>query len=137
MRFYKLCNIWQNKTVTHTDLRIETSRLSQQPALGALPFLRSFVAGKANFCSHLLAPFVHFTVVKSQAVLFVIRLGVTELNITLFSTKLCQWRNSQEVIKWFSQLKDKQSLTFLVFDIVDFYPSISQDLLMKSLRYAS
>ena len=52
--------------------------LSQQPALGALTFLRSFVAGKANFCSQLLASLVHFTVVKSQAIL-IIRLGVTEV----------------------------------------------------------
>ena len=44
-------------------------RQSQQPALGALTFLRSFVAGRANFCSHLLASLVHFTVVKSQAIL--------------------------------------------------------------------
>ena len=41
----------------------------QQPALGALTFLRSFVAGRANFCSHLLASLVHFIVVKSQAIL--------------------------------------------------------------------
>ena len=40
--------------------------------------LRSFVAGKVNFCSHLLASLVHFTVVKSQAIL-VIRLGVAEV----------------------------------------------------------
>ena len=44
-------------------------RPSQQPALGALTFLRSFVAGRANFCSHLLASLVHFTLVKSQAIL--------------------------------------------------------------------
>ena len=54
-------------------------RLSQQPALGAkITFLRSFVAGKANFCCHLLASLVHFTVVKSQAIL-IIRLGVAEV----------------------------------------------------------
>ena len=53
-------------------------RLTQQPALESLTFLRSFVAGKANFCSHLLASLVHFTVVKSQAIL-IIRLGVTEV----------------------------------------------------------
>ena len=53
-------------------------RLSQQPALEALTFLRSFVAGKANFCSHLLASIVHFTVVKSPAIL-IIRLGVAEV----------------------------------------------------------
>ena len=56
----------------------ENKRLSQQPELGALTFLRSFVAGKANFCSHLLASLVHFTVVKSQAIL-IIRLGVAEI----------------------------------------------------------
>ena len=38
----------------------------------------SFVAGKANFCSHLLASLVHFTVFKSQAIL-IIRLGVAEV----------------------------------------------------------
>ena len=56
---------------------INNKRLSQQPALGALTFLRSFVAGKANFCSHL-ASVVHFTVVKSQAILL-IRLGVAQV----------------------------------------------------------
>ena len=45
---------------------------------GALTFLRSFVAGKANFCSQLLTSLVHFTVVKSQAIL-IIRLGVAEI----------------------------------------------------------
>ena len=34
-------------------------------------FLRSFVAGNANFCNHLLSSLVHFTVVKSQAILII------------------------------------------------------------------
>ena len=51
-----------------------TRGLSQQPALGALTFLRSFVAGKVNFCSHLLACLVHFTVVKSQTI-FIAQIG--------------------------------------------------------------
>ena len=58
-----------------TDLN---KRLLQQPALGALTFLRSFVAGKANFCSQLLASLVHLTVVNSQAIL-IIRLGAAEV----------------------------------------------------------
>ena len=41
------------------------------------------------------------------------------------------------MIKWFSSLQDKQSLTFLVFGIVDFYPSISEALLNQSLDFAS
>ena len=57
---------------------IFNKRLSQQPAIGALKFLRNFVAGKANFCSYLLASLVYFTVVKMQAIL-IIRLGVAEV----------------------------------------------------------
>ena len=68
-------NINRQSSVFKTSLN---KRLSQQPALGALTLLRSFVIGKANFCSHLLASLVHFTVVKSQAIL-IIRLGVTDV----------------------------------------------------------
>ena len=56
----------------------QKNRLLQQPALGAITFLRSFVAGKANFCSKLLASLVHFMAVKLQAIL-IIHLGVTEV----------------------------------------------------------
>ena len=66
LHFYLDCNFNYNK------------RLSQQPALGALTFLRSFVAGKTNLCSHLLASLVHFTVVKLQAIL-IIRIGVAKV----------------------------------------------------------
>ena len=57
--------------VTAQEIQNTTNnkRPLQQPALGVLTFLQSFVAGRANFCSHLLASLVHFTVVKSQAIL--------------------------------------------------------------------
>ena len=71
--FFEKCKFY----VTSIGLIIN-KRLLQQPALGAITFLRSFVAGKENFCSQLRASLVHFTVVKSQAIL-IIRLGVTEL----------------------------------------------------------
>ena len=41
------------------------------------------------------------------------------------STHLQQWKNTQAVIDWFSDLKDKSDKTFIKFDIVEFYPSIS------------
>ena len=79
---YSFDIVWIQCHLIHRNLALWTNcrnkRLSQQPALGALTFLRSFVAGKENFCSHLLASLVHFTVVKSQAIL-IIRLGVTEV----------------------------------------------------------
>ena len=50
--------------------------------------------------------------------------------------KLNQWKNTKDVINWFSQLRQKNKLTFLAFDIIDFYPSISDELLNKSIEWA-
>ncbi|PIK43238.1 hypothetical protein BSL78_19929 [Apostichopus japonicus] len=47
-----------------------------------------------------------------------------------------QWRSTPAVLEWFSALKDKAHLTFMIFDIVDFYPSITKELLSKSLTWA-
>ena len=52
------------------------------------------------------------------------------------STNLHQWKNTQAVIDWFSNLKDKSDKTFIKFDIVEFYPSISEELLERAIKYA-
>ena len=52
-------------------------------------------------------------------------------------TKLTQWRNTGEAVSWFQGLTDKENLEFLQCDIVDFYPSITEDLLNKALQFAS
>ena len=51
--------------------------------------------------------------------------------------KANQWRNSEAVIERFNDLSSKQCLTFLMFDIVDFYPSIIENLLEQSLLKTS
>ena len=52
------------------------------------------------------------------------------------TTHLQQWKNTQAVIDWFSDLKDKSDKTFIKFDIVEFYPSISEELLEGAINYA-
>ena len=47
-----------------------------------------------------------------------------------------QWRNSAAVINWFKNLSDKHKRKFIKFDIVEFYSSISGNLLNKSIAYA-
>ena len=37
---------------------------------------------------------------------------------------------------WFTNIKSKSSSSFIKFDIVDFYPSISKDLLLKAINFA-
>lgn len=48
-----------------------------------------------------------------------------------------QWKNSASVIEWFKAVTNKERHNFICFDIVEFYPSISQDLLNKALDFAS
>ena len=43
-------------------------------------------------------------------------------------------RNS---IKWFNLLKDKHLMKFVMFDIKDFCPSITQGMLKKALNFAN
>ena len=52
------------------------------------------------------------------------------------STRINQWKNSASVIKWFENINDKPHCTFIVFDIVEFYPSITEELLMKAIDFA-
>ena len=51
---------------------------------------------------------------------------------------LNQWKNTQNVIEWFGNIKEKHRHSrFISFDIVDFYPSISESLLDQALSSAS
>ena len=45
------------------------------------------------------------------------------------------WENSYETIEWFRGIKNKSKATFIQFDI-DFYPSITKNLLIDSINYA-
>ena len=47
-----------------------------------------------------------------------------------------QWTSSPQVLDWFDNKAEKENKTFLIFDVVDFYPSISEKLLKKTLTWA-
>ena len=51
-------------------------------------------------------------------------------------TKSNQFQNSNEVISWFKSLENKQDFSFLKFDVVSFYPSISQHLFEETITWA-
>ena len=53
------------------------------------------------------------------------------------STAVNQWKNSDSVIKWFKNIPNKPAYSFINFDVVDFYPSITENLLSKALTFAS
>ncbi|XP_065190597.1 uncharacterized protein LOC135821526 [Sycon ciliatum] len=47
------------------------------------------------------------------------------------------WKNTHAVIDWFNGIQNPRECSFVVFDIVEFYPSISEELLKSALEHAS
>ena len=66
-----------------------------------------------------------------------IKVILDKINSSLKDTlKVNQWKNTASVISWFKQLQEKPSHTFMMFDIKDFYLSISETLLKEALNFA-
>ena len=60
------------------------------------------------------------------------------INMKLFeTTKINQCKNTVSAIKWINSLNNKDLMKFVMFDVKDFCPSITQDLLNKALNFAS
>ena len=51
-------------------------------------------------------------------------------------TRVNQWKNTREVLDWFSNIQNKQSHSFIAFDVANFYPSIAEQLLEQALKFA-
>ena len=51
-------------------------------------------------------------------------------------TRLKQWKNSDSVIDWFKMIEQKSKKKFIQFDVVNFYPSISAELLAAAIQWA-
>ena len=58
-------------------------------------------------------------------------------NKIVSASGVMQWRNSDSVIEWFKNINNKSSHSFINFDVVDFYPSITDELLNKAITFAS
>ena len=51
--------------------------------------------------------------------------------------KFNHWRGTKDVTTWFENIKDKKPKPFIAFDISDFYPQITKDLLRNVLDFAT
>ena len=52
------------------------------------------------------------------------------------SLRINQWKDTSEVIEWFLKIPDKNRYKFAIFDIKDFYQSLSEKLLTNALNFA-
>ena len=46
-----------------------------------------------------------------------------------------QWKNSASVVEWFKNIEDKKNCIFIKFDIREFFPSITEIILDKTLLF--
>ena len=64
-----------------------------------------------------------------SSVLLILENILENINTTVRQkTGLNQWKNSSSVINWYSNIQHKNQHTFAVFDIENFYPSITEKL---------
>ena len=52
-------------------------------------------------------------------------------------TRVNQWKNTSSVLQWFKHLPNKHRCAFITFDVVEFYPPISETLLQRALDFAA
>ena len=53
------------------------------------------------------------------------------------ATKVNLWKSTNNTIERFKAIPEKGKHEFITFDVCDFYPSISEDLLLNALDYSS
>ena len=62
---------------------------------------------------------------------------VEKINSDIFEKlQFNQWRNIEAVLKWFNSITDKISCSFIQFDIKEFYPSITKNILHQTIKFA-
>ena len=67
----------------------------------------------------------------------VAKIIVENINKTVREKLHCnQWRNTSNVIDWFQNITNKENCIFIQFDIEEFYPSITNHLLLKVIEHA-
>ena len=60
-----------------------------------------------------------------------------KINKSLLSnTKVNQWKNTSDSISWLKNINNKKQSSFINFDVENFYPSISEKLLIDALNFA-
>ena len=60
-----------------------------------------------------------------------------KINKSLLSNiKVNQWKNTSDAISWFKNVNNKKQPSFINFDVENFYPSISEKLLIDALNFA-
>lgn len=114
--------------VTELKLEDKVERMSEQPAFITLK------DHKENFHNN---PKCRLINPAKSEIGKISKFHLDKINNELRNyTKFNQWRNTTAVISWFKAIENKAMCRFIKYDIVNFYPSITKELLDKALCFA-
>ena len=125
----KSINLEAKHIATNLKLDDRIERLARTPAYITLK------DHKENF--HVNTPCRLFNPCKSEIGKVSKQLLEKINNQLLEKLNVNQWRDTNKVIDWFVNLKDKQNSKFIQLDIKEFYPSITERTLDKAISFAS
>ena len=119
----------EKETATNLDLADRIDRIAQKDSFLTLKDHKPNF--KNNPKSRLINPSKSDIGIISKRILERINRKV------IAATNVNQWKSTQSVIDWYKCIPNKTSHSFICFDIIDYYPSISEDLLRQALKFAS
>ena len=118
------------------EARMVTKNLEISDRINKLPLKESFITlkdHKENFQS---APKCRLINPTKSNVGRISKVILDRINNKIRKeTGLKQWTDTDQVLKWFLNL-DAAKFKLLKFDVVEFYPSITEELLNKALKFA-
>ena len=59
-----------------------------------------------------------------------------KINSDIDKLQFNQRRDTDIALKWFSKFTDKSNCSFIQFGIIEFYPSTTENILQKTLKFA-
>ena len=57
-----------------------------------------------------------------------------KISATIAKTGLNSWSNTAEALKWFQELPNSKNMTFISYDIANYYPSIQKKNIRQSIQ---
>ena len=133
---YKKCTEEDVKKITEEDKKIaEDLRLEKRiPKTIKRETFQTFKDHKENFQNNKQTRLINPC--KPEIGQISKRIVENVVNVVRNITGYQQWKNTLSVLQWFKGIANKQNFTFIQFDICEFYPSINEKLLKKTIQWA-
>ena len=134
---YKKASTKEPDNITHTDKDIAT-KLKLDDRIETTPRNAPFIKLKDHKDDFTNKPQCRLINPTKSEIGIISKQILDRINKSILqSTNVNLWRSTTDTINWFKAIPDKYNHAFITFDVCEFYPSITENLLAKALNYAS